>query len=84
MQNISNYNPNLLHQINNLNNIINFRNLSKLSMENFQIPIYDQRNNQLFNVKALNLKQNYPMPINEEMNINNHKKLKKIGNKSPN
>jgi hypothetical protein len=84
MQNISNYNPNLVNQINNLNNINNFGNLSNLSMGNFQMPIYDQQNNQLFNVMASNLKQNYPMPINDEMNINNHKKLKKIGNKSPN
>ena len=30
------------------------------------------------------MKQNYSLPINDDMNINNHKKIKKIGNKSPN
>ena len=81
MQNISNYSPNLVNQINNLNNL---GNLNNLSMGNFQMPIYDQQNNQLFNVMASNLKQNYPMPINDGINVGDHKKIKKMGNKSPN
>jgi hypothetical protein len=85
MQNISNYNQNIVNQINNLNNLNNLGNLNNLSMGNFQMPIYDQQNNQLFNpVIAQNMKQNYSLPINDDMNINNHKKIKKIGNKSPN
>ena len=71
MQNISNYNQNLVNQINNLGN------LNNISMSNFQMPIYDQQNNQIFNaVMNQNIKPNYSIPINEEMN--------KIGNKSPN
>ena len=84
MQNISNYNQNLVNQINNLNNLSNLGNLNNLSVGNFQMPIYDQQSNQLFNVIQPNLKQNYHLPINDEMNINPHKKIKKIGNKSPN
>ena len=71
LQNISNYSQNLVNQINNLGNINN------LSMGNFQMPMYDQHNNQLLNaVMTSNMKPNYSLPINEEIN--------KIGNKSPN
>ena len=88
LQNISNYNQNLVNQINNLNNfnnIGNINNLNNLSMGNFHMPIYDQQNNQLFNAAMTsNMKKNYSLPINDDININNHKKIKKIGNISPN
>ena len=79
IQNVSNYNQNITNQINNINN------LNNLSMGNFQMPIYDQQNNPLYNsVIASNMKNNYSLSMNnDEININNHKKIKKIPNKSP-
>ena len=79
IQNVSNYNQNITNQINNINN------LNNLSMGNFQMPIYDQQNNPLYNsVIASNMKNNYSLSMNnDEININNHKKIKKIQNKSP-
>ena len=79
IQNVSNYNQNIANQINNINN------LNNLSMGNFQMPIYDQQNNPLYNsVIASNMKNNYSLSMNnDEININNHKKIKKIQNKSP-
>jgi hypothetical protein len=53
-------------------------------MNNFQMPIYEQQNNQLLNaVMASNIKQNYPIQINEDMNMSGHKKMKKMPTKSP-
>ena len=79
IQNVSNYNQNIANQINNINN------LNNLSMGNFQMPIYDQQNNPLYNsVIASNMKNNYSLSMNnDEINIKNHKKVKKIPNKSP-
>jgi len=79
IQNVSNYNQNMTNQINNINNI---NNLNNLSMGNFQMPIYDQQNNPLYNsVLASNMKNNYSLSMNNDEI--NHKKAKKIPNKSP-
>ena len=67
IQNISNYNQNPVNQINNLGN------LGNIPMGNFQVPIYNQQNSQLFNAV---MKPNFSIPINEEIN--------KMSNKSPN
>jgi len=76
IQNVSNYNQNMTNQINNINN------LNNLSMGNFQMPIYDQQNNPLYNsVLASNMKNNYSLSMNNDEI--NHKKAKKIPNKSP-
>ena len=84
IQNLSNYNQNLGNQINTMN-LNNLGNLKNLSMGNFQMPMYDQQNNQLFNaVMASNMKQNFSLQMNDEMNVNNHKKMKKMPNQSPN
>ena len=77
IQNVSNYNQNITNQINNINN------LNSLSMGNFQLPVYDQLNNPLYSsVIASNMKNNYSLSMNND-EINNHKKIKKIPNKSP-
>ena len=76
IQNVSNYNQNMTNQINNINN------LNNLSMGNFQMPIYDQQNNPLYNsVLTSNMKNNYSLSMNNDEI--NHKKAKKIPNKSP-
>lgn len=80
LQNIPNYNQNIPNQLNN--SMANMNNINNLPLNNFQRQMYDNQNNKLFN--STQIQHNYTFPNNEDININmNHKKLKKMQNKSP-